>query len=87
MATKGNNIGNKFIALFFLLAAIAEYFFWSAQVGKIKYILWGISIIAALVLTFNTEDPIQPGKFYGCVIAGLACLVIVLALNSTAIFG
>jgi|GEM_PF-6658190 len=87
MATKGNNIGNKFIALFFVLAAIAEYFFWSSQVGSIKYILWGIAGIAALILALNTEDPIQPGKFYGCVIAGLASLVIVLALNSVAVYG
>lgn len=80
-------MGNKFIAAFFTLAILAEFLFWSKEVGAVKYILWGITLVGSIVLATNTEDPIQPGKFWACVLGGLACLVIVIAINSTKVFG
>jgi hypothetical protein len=71
-----NNRNTNLLALGFILGYLAEIIF-LPHVGAVKYLFALPLAGGAIILFFNKEYPIQPGRFF---IALLLCLIGVISL-------
>ena len=76
-----NNKGNAAVAIFFILAYIAELIFCN-NVGTVKYVLGIPLAFGAVSLLTNTEIPIPSGRFWLATLLQLAATVVFVLIYS-----